>query len=205
MNTIEITIGDKQYIVEVAETDVEKKKGLQNRTKLASNKGMLFNFSYDIGEKVFHMRNVKIPLDIIFINEFQEVIYIHHGIPNSKAQISVPDVAYVLEVNADSGIKIGDVLDFDNEDLDTDDSEENVDPIMKVLAPDGSVQMELWGGERIFSRKNTVVLIRKAKKADANRTDPKLYDRYCKSLGKFIFKCLKIQDGRDPEYVSVPN
>lgn len=38
---------------------------------------------------------------------------------------------------------------------------------MKVLAQDGSDQYELWGGERIFSRKNTKVLIKKAKKANA--------------------------------------
>jgi hypothetical protein len=36
---------------------------------------------------------------------------------------------------------------------------------MKVLAPDGSSQMDLVGGERIVSRKETKVLIRKAKKA----------------------------------------
>ena len=31
--------------------------------------------------------------------------------------------------------------------------------------------MDLWGGERIFSRKNTVVLIRKAKKANISKDD----------------------------------
>jgi hypothetical protein len=36
---------------------------------------------------------------------------------------------------------------------------------MKVLAPDGSTQMKLQGGERIFSRKNTKILIKQAKKA----------------------------------------
>jgi hypothetical protein len=37
---------------------------------------------------------------------------------------------------------------------------------MKVLASDGTSQYELWGGERIISRKETKVIIRKAKKAD---------------------------------------
>ena len=32
---------------------------------------------------------------------------------------------------------------------------------MKVLAPDGSSQMDLEGGERIVSRKETKVLIKK--------------------------------------------
>jgi hypothetical protein len=36
---------------------------------------------------------------------------------------------------------------------------------MKVLAPDGSTQMNLEGGERIISRKQTKILIKKAKKA----------------------------------------
>jgi hypothetical protein len=37
--------------------------------------------------------------------------------------------------------------------------------MMKVLAPDGSTQMNLKGGERIVSRKETLVLIRQAIKA----------------------------------------
>jgi hypothetical protein len=47
--------------------------------------------------------------------------------------------------------------------------------------------MELWGNERIFSRKNTRVLIKKAKKADESKSD----NDY-KTLGRFIFKCIKI-------------
>jgi hypothetical protein len=38
---------------------------------------------------------------------------------------------YVVELNLDSGVKIGDELEFD-------DDEDNPTPIMKVLAPDGS-------------------------------------------------------------------
>ena len=70
---------------------------------------------------------------------------------------------------------------------------------MKVLFPDGSEQMPLFGGERIFSRKNTKVLIKKAKKADLSKSDTDY-----KSLGKYMFKCIKIQDERTPEYVDSP-
>jgi bifunctional DNA-binding transcriptional regulator/antitoxin component of YhaV-PrlF toxin-antitoxin module len=62
---------------------------------------------------------------------------------------------YVVELNQNSGIKVGDSLEFEDDD--------NI--VMKVLAPDGSTQMGLQGGERIVSRKETKVLIRKAKKA----------------------------------------
>ena len=72
-------------------------------------------------------------------------------------------------------------------------------PIMRVLAQDGSSQMDLWGGERIFSRKNTVVLIRKAKKAASTGLDKDI-----KALGRYMFKCIKGQDERPAEYVKTP-
>jgi hypothetical protein len=46
--------------------------------------------------------------------------------------------------------------------------------------------MQLKGGERIISRKESKVLIRKALKANSSNED-----RDYKSLGKYIFKVLK--------------
>ena len=103
---------------------------------------------------------------------------------------------YILEVNAESGIVEGDEFEID-------DSDDLNKYVMKVLAPDGSTQMYLQGGERIVSRKETRTLIKKAKKAYANKGGD--YDRYCKSLGKYMFKILKGQDNREPEYVQVPD
>jgi hypothetical protein len=45
--------------------------------------------------------------------------------------------------------------------------------------------MELWGGERIVSRRETKVLIRKAKKAYDSQSD-----KDYKALGKYMFKVL---------------
>lgn len=92
------------------------------------------------------MKDTDIPLDIVFIDENEEVISVKQGIPNDETLLEENDVMYVLEVNQNSGIQPGDELDeIDDDDL-------NI-PTMKVLAPDGSTQMELEGGERIFSRK----------------------------------------------------
>lgn len=185
---INITIGNKEYKVREAKTEEEKQKGLSGIKELPQDEGMLFYFSPS--EKVsMWMKDTLIPLDIIFINDSQEVIYTWSGVPNSEALITVPNTSYVLEVNQGSGIKEGDELIINNDNS----------PVMKVLAQDGSTQMELWGGERIFSRKNTQVLIRKAKKADSTK-DEKDY----KSLGRYIFKCIKQQDTRPPEYVQAP-
>lgn len=186
---ITIEIGNKKYKVQEARTEEEKEKGLQGVTELPEDEGMLFYF--DPPEDVsMWMKDTLIPLDIVFINDDEEVVYVGEGVPNTETQMTVQNVAYVLEVNRGSGIQEGDELDFE---------EEDDAPVMKVLAQDGSTQMDLWGGERIFSRKNTVVLIRKAKKANMSKDD-----KDYKALGRYMFKCIKGQDERPAEYVESP-
>lgn len=151
-------------------------------------------FVYDEPQEVsFWMKNTSIPLDIIFINEDEEVISVKQGTPMSEESIVESEVQYVLEVNQNSGIKPGDEIDIEDED-DSDDL-----PKMKVLAPDGTVQMELEGGERIVSRRETKILIKKAKKAYRSKND-----KDYKALGRYIFKVFNKQDNRDPEYVDSP-
>lgn len=188
-----IKIGDKEYNVKEAKTEEEKIKGLQGVEELPKNEGMLFYFDPDEDISMW-MKDTKIPLDIIFINDDCEVTKVHHGKPNDETLISSPKTAYVLEVGTKSGIKVGDELELG------DDS----GPVMKVLAPDGSTQMELWGGERIVSRRETKILIKKAKAAEAAKNTPQ-FDNKCRSLGKYIFKVIKGQDTRPAEYVENKN
>lgn len=188
-----IKIANKEYNVKEAKTEEERRKGLQGIKSLPKDEGMLFYFDPD-DEISMWMDKTHIPLDIIFINEEQEVTKVCHGKPEDKTLVSSPKTAYVLEVNQGSGIKVGDELDFD------DDSE----PVMKVLAQDGSTQMDLWGGERIISRRETKILIKKAKAAEAVKNTPK-FDNKCISLGKYIFKVIKGQDTRPAEYVNSNN
>ena len=132
------------------------------------------------------MKDTSIPLDIIFINEDLEVFAVHEGIPQSEEIIEHDNTVFVLEVNKDSGIKVGDELEFSPEKQGK----------MMVLDESGKSQMELEGGERIMSRKNTKTLIQFAKKASATNKDTDY-----KALGKRVFKFLKIQDENTPEYV----
>lgn len=182
-----IYIGNKEYKVQEAHTEEEKEKGLQGVSSLPEDQGMLFFFE-EPQEVSMWMKNTLIPLDIIFINEDNEVIKVAQGEPNDETPIIAQDTLYVLEINKNSGVKEGDELEIQDE-----------GPIMKVLAQDGSSQMDLWGGERIFSRKNTVVLIRKAKKAALTNSDKDI-----KALGRYMFKCIKGQDERPNEYVKNP-
>ena len=188
-----IYIGNKQYSVQIAKTESEKEKGLQGVKNLPENEGMLF--VYDKPQTVsFWMKDTLIPLDIIFIDEDQEVISIYQGKPEDETVVEEDNVKYVLEVNQNSGIEEGDELEFeDSEEEDESDSKQSP---MQVIAPDGSVQMELQGGERIFSRRSTKILIKKAKKAEASKLD-----KDYKALGRYIFQELDRQDDRKPEYV----
>ena len=183
---MKIEIGDREYNVTCARTEEERIKGLQGVTEMKDDEGMLFFFEepQTVG---FWMKDTKIPLDIIFINEDMEVISVYQGEPENENIAEEDDVRFVLEVNQGSGIKEGDELDIE---------EDEELPKMKVIAPDGSTQMELEGGERIFSRKNTRTLIRMAKRASKSK-DEKDY----KALGKRMFTYLKQHDEREPEYV----
>ena len=188
---MKITIGNRQYEVREAKTQEEKTKGLSGVSELPENEGMLFYF--DPEEEVsMWMSDVTIPLDIIFIDDDQEVSKVYTGKPGDKSLITSPETAYVLEVNASSGIKEGDSFDIDEDD----------DPVMKVLAPDGSTQMELWGGERIVSRRETRILIKKAKAAESAKGMP-AFENKCRTLGRYVFKVIKGQDERPPEYTPI--
>ena len=193
---LDIEIGGKEYSVQEAKTKEELLKGLSGITSLPKDQGMLFYFG-EPQEVSMWMKDTEIPLDIAFINEDLQVTKVHTGQPEDETLISQPDTMYVLEVNADSGIKEGDILEFDEDDEDA--------PVMWVLAQDQSKQMPLWGGERIISRRETKVIVSKAKKIEEVKEDQKLYEQKCKNLGKYIFKVFKGQDNRPAEYVKSPN
>jgi len=60
---------------EVAKTISQKTKGLMYRSSLPKEKGMLFPFWFS-WYRIFWMKNVSIPLDIIFINKEFKVVSI---------------------------------------------------------------------------------------------------------------------------------
>ena len=194
MDRVVVNIGDKTYNCQVAKSEEDKRKGLQGIEYLPPDQGALFVWE-DEDTREMWMKDTKIPLDQIAINEDDEVVMVYKAQPESENLIPFPNAKYILEVNQDSGIVEGDEFEID-------DSDDLNKYVMKVLAPDGSTQMNLQGGERIVSRRETKILIKKAKKAYENKD--KDYDRYCKALGKYMFKVLKKQDEREPEYVQVP-
>lgn len=195
MERIIVNIGNRTYKCQVAKNEEDRRNGLQGVEHLPIDEGMLFVWE-DEATREMWMKDTKIPLDQIAINDDDEVVLVYTAQPEDETLVPFMNAKYILEVNANSGIVEGD-------DFEIDDSDDLNKYVMKVLAPDGSTQMYLQGGERIVSRKETRTLIKKAKKAYANKGGD--YNRYCKSLGKYMFKILKGQDNRKPEYVQVPD
>jgi uncharacterized membrane protein (UPF0127 family) len=115
-----VIINGKTISIEIARTDTERAKGLSNRDYLAADSGMLFVFpKSDIYP--FWMKDTKIPLDIVWINastslstgKIVDIVTLTPQTSDSIPEYSPKEKAnYVLELNANSGFKIGDEVDI---------------------------------------------------------------------------------------------
>ena len=111
--------------IEVPNTPTKFKLGLMFRESLEEDSGMLFIFE-EVGQRFFHMKDTKIPLDIAYIKEDGTIESIKELNPYNLLPVpSEGDVLYALEVNrgwfAEHEVKVGDkVIDFEvNENIDT--------------------------------------------------------------------------------------
>lgn len=196
MDKVLVHIGDKTYTCQLAKTEEQRRKGLMDVDYLAPDEGMLFEFEKE-GTQEFWMKNTPIELTQISINDDDEVEYVYQAIPNDETLVPFHNCKYLLEVNRTTEIQKGDEFEID-------DSDDLNKYVMKVLAPDGSTQMNLQGGERIFSRISTKKMIKQAKKANSVRDNEDLFEKACRKLGKICLKELYAQNHRDQEYVQVP-
>jgi len=101
-------------IVEIAQTLEEKRRGLGGRDSLQRGEGLLFVFEESDQHSIW-MRDMRFPLDIIWIGENLQVVDIAQNVqPGSFPSSFYPDrdALYILEVNAffveERGIQIGD-------------------------------------------------------------------------------------------------
>jgi len=95
------------FTVEIADTDATRERGLMFRTKLAPDRGMLFDFktAQPVG---FWMRNTLIPLDMLFIGANGRIVSIaRDATPKSDATIpSGGPILGVLEIRGGRAAEI---------------------------------------------------------------------------------------------------
>ncbi|MCX6721733.1 MAG: DUF192 domain-containing protein [Candidatus Staskawiczbacteria bacterium] len=115
-----VCYGKKCFQIELAITKAQRQKGLMYRNELNKDKGMLFVFNKE-GIYPFWMKNTLIPLDMIWIDSSNKVVFVSQNVQPCKNLICpsvmpIGPAKYVLELNAgicdEIGLKAGVVLDM---------------------------------------------------------------------------------------------
>jgi len=100
--------GEHAFMVEIADEEPERQRGLMFRPPLEDDRGMLFQFP-DVTERGFWMHNTPSPLDIIYIAPDGRIVSIAaNTTPYSDTPIpSHGPASGVLEVRAGRAAEIG--------------------------------------------------------------------------------------------------
>lgn len=111
--TRQFMINDEIYQLEIAHSRQQLQMGLMGRQSLAKNKGMLFVFP-KVQRHGIWMKNMSISLTVAWLDKQFKVIYVNKLKPCQQRDCPVtkPQMAsaYVIELNSDNQISIGDQI-----------------------------------------------------------------------------------------------
>lgn len=115
----ELKLGSGVFAIQVADTDAKRTNGLSGVSHLNANQGLLMVFPSDDEWGVW-MKDMKIPLDIIWMDHEKKVIYIvtdaSPELGTSKTFTPKDPARYVLEVTSgtvkNAGIQVGSIASF---------------------------------------------------------------------------------------------
>ena len=100
-----VEVGGERFMVEIADDDAERARGLMFRDVLADGTGMLF--IHDREEpQAYWMKNTRIPLDILYFDDERKLVAQRRDTPPCSAGDACPSypsnapARYVLELNA---------------------------------------------------------------------------------------------------------
>ena len=114
--------GFSDFYLEVADTEVERSKGLMFRKELDPEYGMIFVYEEESNHS-FYMKNTFIALDMIFVSGDKKIVGILENVPilNEASRTVGEPSKYVIELVAGSaqkkGIKVGSEVRFDDIEL----------------------------------------------------------------------------------------
>jgi uncharacterized protein len=106
---INVSVNGVALVADVASTSEQRSKGLAVKDSLAENESMLFVFS-KANDYSFWMKNMKFPIDIIWLDAERSVIHIEHSLEpceNDDCPLYKPEgkAQYVLETVAGFALK----------------------------------------------------------------------------------------------------
>lgn len=112
--TVNMDIGNKKFVIELALTDDQQQMGLMYRDSMPADHGMIFVFP-DEQERSFWMKNTRIPLDIAYLDKTGKVVSIKQMRPFDLTGVNSEKPAkYAIEFNVNvasqAGLKVGDTV-----------------------------------------------------------------------------------------------
>ena len=104
---VRMKVGDRTFTLEVAKDDVSRTRGLMRRDSMPADHGMIFVFP-DSEPRSFWMKNTRIPLDILYLDETGRIVSIHTMKPYDTTGVpSAGPAKYAIELNAGVAQEIG--------------------------------------------------------------------------------------------------
>ena len=107
-----VELGGQRYVVEIADDDAERARGLMFRDAMADDRGMLF--IHDSQQPLaYWMKNTRIPLDILYFDDERRLVSQRRGVPPCSLGDRCPNypsgapARYVLELNAGQAERLG--------------------------------------------------------------------------------------------------
>lgn len=100
--TTHVQIGSQEYRLWIADTEKERVKGLSGVAAVSEKGGLLMDFQSD-GQWGIWMKDMNVPIDIIWLNKDKEVVYIvENASPDTPEKTYFPfeDTRYVVELAA---------------------------------------------------------------------------------------------------------
>ena len=107
-----VEIGGQRYVVEIADDDAERERGLMFRDEMAADRGMLF--VHDREQPLsYWMKNTRIPLDILYFDDSATLVSQQRDVPPCSLGDRCPPypsaapARFVLELNAGQAARLG--------------------------------------------------------------------------------------------------
>lgn len=106
-----VELGGQRYLVEIADDDAERARGLMFRDAMPAERGMLFIHERE-EPQAYWMKNTRIALDILYFDDMRRLVSQQRDVPPCSLGDQCPPypsdapARYVLELNAGEAARL---------------------------------------------------------------------------------------------------